>query len=188
MEQLKCMPGEVVKAEADYVFPAEKAAKIGHPKLVLTNQRLVWYETGITGKIKNPREYYLSDLYLENDEPQLFVKDSPLTDMVVTFYFIDGQVSFSATMGYKAGLKNLVSHVKNNALSDTKSIKAIVGGAEVLADTVGETINVFKKSLGIRTKRDEINVCRCSSCGASISGKHGDVIKCQYCGAPNRIP
>ncbi|MBE5864615.1 MAG: hypothetical protein E7292_00185 [Lachnospiraceae bacterium] len=62
-----------------------------------------------------------------------------------------------------------------------------IPGAEILAETLKDTANVFMGVLGIKPKEPEMVSITCPSCGASISGQKGKTICCNYCNTYNSM-
>ena len=57
---------------------------------------------------------------------------------------------------------------------------AWVGETLAMAESVTNTIEGLKRSLGIRST-EQVSV-KCPSCGATLTGIKGDTVKCPYCG------
>ena len=57
---------------------------------------------------------------------------------------------------------------------------AWVGETLAMAESVTNTINSLKSSLGIKST-EQVSI-RCPSCGATLTGIKGDTVKCPYCG------
>ena len=58
---------------------------------------------------------------------------------------------------------------------------AWVGETLAMAESVTNTIEGLKHSLGIRST-EQVSV-KCPSCGATLTGIKGDTVKCPYCGS-----
>jgi hypothetical protein len=107
----------------------------------------------------------------------------------IDVYLLNGQVGFGFNKK-KEAVKRIASINKlitgNGAEVDTLPSTAIPG-AEYIAETLKGTMDTFKSALGIKSKYNNempTKVAKkCCSCGASISGIKGQIIRCQYCDA-----
>lgn len=72
------------------------------------------------------------------------------------------------------------------------SAKTAIPGTEMIADALGGTVDAFKDALGFKSKKSSTESIekiakKCSSCGATISGKKGQLVHCSYCDADQQL-
>ena len=182
-EKIKMGPEEVVLVEISGAVPDFKKASMSRTTLILTNERVLWCEFTTFVKIKNEREFGIHEIKLYDNKPHVIVKDKIGEPLVLYFYLYADTLSFKVEDKFEA--RKLISTLYRLVTGETtdrpQAIHSIVDGFNIAADTFGSAILGLKKSLGIRQIQKDQEVASCPSCGASITGRIGEVVQCPYC-------
>lgn len=62
-----------------------------------------------------------------------------------------------------------------------------IKGTEELAGTLRDTFDAFKSGLGIPQTHTAQSSTTCEGCGASLSGRRKEVVRCEYCNRETRL-
>lgn len=155
-------------------------------ELILTNQNLVLKENGLFGNSKGFRAFPLNQVKVHNNQAQALLGKAKNGSYVLEVYFLQGQETFGFQSGGKRKVlawttkinETVTGHVSPAA--DALNTGLAIPGADYIAGTLKDTINVFKNKLG--TKSATTVTGKCDGCGAGFSSFKGQVVTCDYCG------
>jgi len=104
-------------------------------------------------------------------------------------FILSGQKAQKEAVKWAEAIEQVVFGEQN---SSGNSSRMIIPEIEIVADAIGETVGVFKNALGIKSKQSQQNFSeriagRCSFCGAPVSGKRGQIVRCSYCDADQHL-
>lgn len=164
-------------------------------ELILTDLKLVHIATkGAFKKTYITQEYPVNQIKVFNGKAQVLMGKGGNIEV----YFINGQETFrfwnddtlfSDKKAEKEALNwvNAINQLINGEnIGSSQSTKTAVVGAEMIAETLGGTVNAFKDALGFKSKTlptgsIEKTAKKCCSCGAPVSGNKSQVVRCSYC-------
>lgn len=178
---------EAVLVECTGVMPNDHKLFSSNGTLVLTSQNILFVTTTVFGKVKDIDKHPLSDVKVYDDTAQVKLEEKFGESPILNIYLKDGQLSY--TMYEKGKAKEFVNQL-NKAVTgrDVEIVnKSAIPGAAFVGETLKGTANAFKSALGIKPKEPEKVAMPCTSCGATISGIKGTVIKCEYCGSSVKL-
>lgn len=160
-------------------------------ELILTNLNVIHVSKGIFGNVKRVQKYPLNQVKIINGEAQALIGKSTNGKANLQIYLLNGQVAFSfQSLGKKEILKyvNEISKVLTGKESSRNIVanQFAIPGAEVVADTLKGTIDVFKGTFGIISKNKASDepvkaTQKCIGCMSPLTGTKGLSITCNYC-------
>lgn len=155
--------------------------------IFLTNKRIVWAKPSMFGNnIKEQQEWLLSSIKLHNGEPQVKVVGDIL-EPDLQIQTNEGIINLRfggrrATMHWQDEI-----HVAITGHKPSKDLKSnssfAIPGADILGKGIKDTVEAFTTGLGIKEAigQDKQVMSKCPGCGAPLSGKKGEKVKCCYC-------
>lgn len=186
-KKINLQPNEVVLLQ-------EKGVKHGGfwanytDELVLTNLNLILSKRGMMGNSKGTFTFPLSEIKVHNGQAQALLGESANRTPQLQVYFVGGQENFEFQSGKRTAVKwaSKINDTVTGSVTPVDegpaSVLSAIPGAEALADTLGDTINVFKNKFRSAPKVVPVST-QCHGCGAPASGHQGSVVVCEYCGA-----
>lgn len=150
--------------------------------LVLTNRRIILITKSMFGKTKDTKCFSVRDIKNIDGKPQAIAAGAELE-----LYLSSGQEYFTFGSSRKKEVKEWAHHLSNLLTGSSEPFsggkeKALPGSAYV-AETLRDTVDTFKLAFGrkVNPSKPESRARQCTSCGASISGLAGQVVRCQHC-------
>ncbi|KRN76166.1 PH domain-containing protein [Weissella minor] len=135
--------------------------------LILTNKRLIIHDKGMFGKGDNYREYDLKKIKVFNDVPCVQINQTNYIFLDIQFLDSDESIAMPNIKMAKAWRNNILSLVTG----------------ELNTLDYGNTGNKKESySTSDQTKVSQYASKKCEACGATLKGKVGTVVKCDYCG------
>ena len=162
-------------------------------ELILTNLHLVLVRKGAFGNTKGIQTFPLNQIKVFNRQAQVLLGKTRGGYPQLDVYFLNGQDSFGFESKKEAvkWIANINKLITGNEGEVDTSPNMAIPGAEYIAETLKGTMDTFKGALGIKSKNNnEMSTKaakKCSSCGASISGTKGQIVRCQYCDADQQL-
>lgn len=160
-------------------------------ELILTNINIIHISKGMFGNTKGVKKYPLSQVKIVNGQAQAILGKSSNGMPDLQIYFVNGQLAFQFQSSGKKEIidfANGISKVLTGNKSEQSSVANpfAIPGAEMVAETFKDTINVLKGSLGIKPKDKAADKSvkvtkKCIGCMAPLTGTKGQSIRCQYC-------
>ena len=173
----------VVKRESK--IGTSSSIGIKNNDLILTNQALIYVKKDLFGKTKEVIRYPLEDICMSGGKPQVVLGSDSFVKGSVDVFFQYETVNFQ--FEWKDGAEEWIACITETITGqkvERKSPFADMGGLEDLA-AIADSVNGIKKAFGI--KSTEQVACKCSSCGASLSGTEDDVVVSPSCGTSNKM-
>lgn len=160
-------------------------------ELVLTNLNLILCSKGVFRNKKGVTYYPLNQIKIYNGSAQV-IETTEMNQPVMEVMFIDGQETFGfqSRREIKKWITNIKNVVTGNGAEFEVTNDRTLPGTELIADTIKDTLGTVAGTFGIsfgKTKSAEKVTVKCVSCGATISGIAGSVVKCEYCGTEQTI-
>ena len=157
-------------------------------ELILTNLNIILIQKGTFGKTKNIRYFPTNQIKCFNGKAQAIVSKQQSGLPKLEVYFHSGQESFGFEKKKEAekwvdNINRLLAGEVEFNNTDSKAIP----GAEFVAETVKDTFEAFRGVFGKKGPDEERVAKYCTSCGASISGIKGRVVRCQYCNSEQQL-
>jgi hypothetical protein len=162
-------------------------------ELILTNLNLVLIEKGVFGKVKSTQTFPVNQIKVFNGQAQAILGKQSSGAPKLDVYFLNGQENFGfeSKRDVIKWIKNINALVSGNEIDIDSTPSTAIPGAEMVAETLKGTVDAFKGTFGIKSRKDkntsENVVAKCNSCGATISGKTGQVVNCPYCGTVEQL-
>jgi hypothetical protein len=195
MAKYALQPGEIVLLKTNNVQHGFWGLYTN--ELILTNQNFVWRNTGVYGFSKKIYSYSLNQIRVFDGNAQAAIwthsgNNTPMLDI----YFSDGSVEqFGFQLSEKESKKEIVKWIKaiNKAVTGNDiylDIEDEVNKTTVdrLTDAVGTVRGIFGIGGTGKVHATSVNTAKkCLLCGAPISGKTGQVVKCPYCGSDQQL-
>lgn len=151
--------------------------------LVLTNQCLVLISRGLFGNTKHVERSALSNIKVIDGRPQAVASDTMLE-----IYFRDGHESFGFQRKREA--KAWAENICKLLDGDTEDFRSVtdkaIPGAEYVAESLKDTLAAVKRPFRSPTRTKKV-AGACASCGASVSGVAGRVVRCDHCGSDQQL-
>ena len=144
--------------------------------LLLTNLNIIHVKKGMFGNTKNVSYFPLKKLKVFDGKAQVKIGRSSNGLHRLEFYFEEGQECFSFQAGTSIkGLKWIkeINYLLSKDVFDNLHSKE----KKYTDSTLDKKLKNAIKN--INTKK--IISCTCLSCGASVSGVKGALVKCDYC-------
>lgn len=200
--QYELRPGEWVVLEAGQGAHLRSAANPSRPSLsgsmqmlVLTNQNIVLTTLNLLRKPKQHRIFPLSDIVQIDGEPHLRVAGT-IGQNLLEVHFKQGMETFSFQR--KPEVQEWAQRVRElvtGTAADFDPTRDHAGpGAATLVDSLKDTVGVFRDVLGLASSAAlpppplaPRVATECTSCGASISGRQGRVVRCEFCASERQL-
>ncbi|MGN0438256.1 MAG: hypothetical protein ACI4F4_06990 [Lachnospiraceae bacterium] len=153
--------------------------------VVLTNKNIIWCRKGFFGGLKEPEKTGLDKVKLYENRVQAKVdKIENSGAFQLKIYYTDHDVTYRTNEKKKA--KEFVRELNKLITGEDPTMQdifasQILPNAEVVAESLKETLNVFVNAFGTQVTG------ACSSCGASISGVKGQTVSCPYCNGSTKL-
>jgi hypothetical protein len=183
-----------LKPEESVVLRANKVGfgpviDITRNELILTNQAIIFINKDLFGKTKEVTRYPLEDICLSGGKPQVALGPDSHVSGTLDVYLQYETLSFRFEWAtdveeWVASITEIVTGEKvarKDPFGDFAGLEKLVD----LTDSMTGSVNSLKKAFGI--KSNEAAACKCSSCGASLSGIKDEVVICPYCGTSNKL-
>lgn len=202
MSAYSIQPGEVIVLREETAYDHRKSkSNLHRGELLLTTKAIVFSKKSLFGKNIDCEVFSLKNIQMFDDNPQAKVYSA--------FGYYDLEVYMTNGDILKFGIG--VGSSKNSAIEWVNAIyKVITGheymeydkssyaipGVQMLADYASGTVDVLKKSLGLKGQAPEFGFKRqkpemvvkyCHNCGAQLKGRSGEVVKCAYCGSNQKL-
>ncbi len=183
-----------LKPEEAVVYSAQKVGYGDNPfnknnDLILTNQALIFIKKDLFGKTKEVVRYPLSDICISNGKPQVIKSMINSVNASFDVYLTYGveKFKFDFSSDVEEWVASTIETITGQKVERKTGFEDFAGFDDLvqMADSVANSVNGLKKAFGI--KSDEMVACKCSSCGASVSGIIDEVIECPYCGTHVKI-
>lgn len=195
MSKYNLQPNEFFILNSEYVRRGETRGE-----LILTNLNLVYITSkGFFKTTYIPQLYPINQIKVFNGKAQVILGK----DGNIDFHFINGQESFQfwnndTLFSDKKAEKeagrwvNAFNQLITGQVSEIDtSVSPAMAAAAVIAGTIKDTFDTFKGALRVKSKNNNETPTKaakkCSSCGASISGIKGQIVRCQYCDADQQL-
>ncbi len=173
----------------EYAILINKAVKYGNGffqvysnELMLTNLNLVLTLKGIMGGIKDKKIFGLNNIKIIDNTPQVSASGkNELGSLIISFLHGTEFFGFSEqneAYKWRDMIINVVNANRYTASYQQQPQKQQQNQEEKV--TVRE---YYYKEVPVTF--NETVVTKCSACGASIFGKNGDIVKCNFCGSEN---
>lgn len=149
--------------------------------LVLTNQNIILVKKGLFGDTQETIKFPLSGLRVVNGEVQAKKGHPDNMTYTLDLYFDKGMESFR--FEWESDVQKWIDKITEviTGVKVERDEFAWVGETLAMAESVTNTIEGLKRSLGIRST-EQVSV-KCPSCGATLTGIKGDTVECPYCGS-----
>ena len=149
-------------------------------EIVLTNRAIACITKTMFGRVKSIERLPLADIKVIDGRPRVTANKATLEvsfpNRQETFQFYN-----------KSDVKNWERSIFNLLTGNVDDLhepqhKAIPGSTYV-AETLKGTFDTFKHTFKSRSSGAGENISRfCTSCGASVSGRVEQIVRCQHCG------
>ncbi|HEX4442070.1 MAG TPA: hypothetical protein VHZ81_00725 [Galbitalea sp.] len=184
MPNYTLQPNEYVVMKSESVLHGGVMARHSD-ELVLTNLNIILVSK-LGRRITRGIQYFpLNQIKNFGESPQAIASGRTLD-----VYFTSGQESFGflSKKEVLAWADNVSKLLTGNSSGFSSGKDMAIPGAAIIAETLKDTVNTFKKSFGLTTKNPDPQVAKkCTSCGAPISGVSGQVVRCQYCDSSQQL-
>lgn len=162
-------------------------------ELILTNRNLVLLKKGVFGNPKGVLTFPVSQIKIYNDQAQAIIGKSSNGMDSLEIYFLYGQEEFRFQSGGKRKIHTWIAKINEvvtgKAAPDAGAdVGMAIPGTELVAETLKDTINVFKSTFGASPSPTPVVVAgKCVGCGAALSGAQGQAMSCDYCGTTQHL-
>lgn len=148
--------------------------------LVLTNQNIILVKKGLFGDVQDVVKYPLGSLRVVNGEVQAKKGHPDNMTYTLDLYFDKGMESFR--FEWESDVQKWIDKITEviTGVKVERDEFAWVGDTLAMAESVTNTINNLKSSLGIKST-EQVSI-KCPSCGAGLTGTKGETVQCPYCG------
>ena len=185
MPEYGLQPNEYVVLKSERVLHGGAMAGYG-AGLVLTNQNIVLISKGFFRNTKGIRYFPLGQIKNFDGRPQAIASGQKLE-----VYFLNGQESFGfeSKREVKAWADNISKLLTGSSEDLSSAPGKAIPGAAYAAETLKGTVDTFKHAFGMKSGSPNPEKCarKCTSCGASISGVIGRVVRCPYCDSDQQL-
>lgn len=156
-------------------------------ELILTNLYLVLISKTIFGRVKNTTRFSVEEIKEFNGQAQVFLGKRSNGSPQLEIYLTNGHEYFGFER--KIVVRNWVRAINQLVLGhDTAQIKSdslAIPGTEFIASSIKDTLNTIRDVFGAK---ESVQVStKCDSCGASMVGIEGQVVRCRYCSSNQRL-
>ncbi|WP_458413057.1 PH domain-containing protein [Schinkia sp. CFF1] len=160
-------------------------------ELILTNMNIIHVSKGMFGNTKRVQKYPLNQVKIINGEAQAIMGKSTNGIPNLQIYFKNGQVSFKFQNSGKKEIVKYINEISKVLIGKESSRNSVanqfaIPGAEIVTETLKDTIDVFKGTFGIKSKIKAADepvkaTKKCIGCMSPLSGTKGQSIRCRYC-------
>ena len=191
--EYKLLPNEAIILKQDRIINGGSMANFTD-ELILTNLNLVLIKKGIFGGVKNIQSFPVSQIKVFNNQAQIILSKTRGGYPQIEVYFINGHEKFGFES--KKEVMNWINKINQLVTGEDVEMndptKMEIPGVDMIAEVLGGTVIAFKDAFGIKSKKlsaesTEKVARKCSFCGASISGKKGQIARCPYCDADQQL-
>lgn len=159
-------------------------------ELVLTNMHIILVTSSMFGKPKGVRYFPLATIRPANGRPQILItKVNGRHTLQVHFQHGQENFAFSRKSEAVSWLDNIEKILMGTSYTP-RDRDLSIPGASYVAESLKDTIGVFKESFGAKTKGEparEPVVRKCASCSAPLSGLARQIVRCQYCDTDQQL-
>lgn len=196
MNELNLRNDEVILYQEDLISYTYNNRYIGNRELYLTNYNLILVERSLFKRqIKNCIKHNLNDINIINDVPHVQIKSSDQEDLTISFNKNMITLGFDSRREAKQWQNHILSLVTGEKMNFDAQIPTEILGSEELANALYDTVDLFK---GVFNKKDTVVkqqpkaktgfvLKNCKGCSAPISGKEGQLVKCEYCDTQQQL-
>lgn len=155
-------------------------------ELILTNKNIILVSKGFFGNTKGVDYFPLTSVKNIDGKPQAIASGDELE-----IYFFDRHDSFGFQS--KREVRSWASNVASLLNGNPEDIRGAhdqgIPGVAYVAETLRDTVDTFKSSFGLKSRKSpkERAAGECSSCGASLAGVQGGVVRCHFCGSDHQL-
>lgn len=184
---------EALILKQDRIFRDGFMANLSY-ELILTNLNLVLITKGVFGNTKNIQTFPVNEIKVFNNQAQVFLSKTSGGYPQIEVYLLNGKENFGfeskrIALNWIAKINQLVT---GEDVEIGVSVKTAIPGTEMIAEALGGTVDAFKSALGFKSKKPSMDspekvAKNCRNCGASISGKKGQIVHCPYCGTDQQL-
>ncbi len=196
MDKYNLQSNETVLIKNDQVYHNDT-----NGDLILTNLFLVFISTkGMFTTKYITQRYPINQIKVFNGHAQIIAGKNGEIDIYFVnsqehFRFWNNENFFSDKKAEKEAARwvNAINQLITGQVVDTSVTSAnVIPGTEFLAETLKGTYDTFKGTFGIKSKTQDSKLpekvaCKCTSCGAPISGIKAQVVRCQYCDSEQQL-
>jgi len=191
--EYKLSPNEAIIIKQERIIHGGAIANFTD-ELILTNQNLVLISKGTFGRVKNIQAFPVRQIKVYNNQAQVILSKTRGGYPQIEVYLINGQENFGFESKKDAmnWINKINQLVTGEDLEINVPVKTAIPGTEMIADALGGTVDAFKGALGFKPKKSSIEAIekvarKCSFCGAPVSGKKGQIVRCSYCDADQQL-
>lgn len=150
----------------------------GNADLVLTSKNLIQVNKNFFGKARDAIKYPLSDLKTLNGKANVLIEKERNGSKQLKLYFISTELQFNVQSASKWA--NAIVKAHKERMNDiSKSCKAAKAKGTLLGTIKGTVESA--KNMVIGPKVPVRKSCKCSKCGAELTGNRGEEVTCPYC-------
>jgi len=160
-------------------------------ELILTNMNIIHVSKGMFGNTKRVQKYPLNQVKIINGETQAIMGKSSNGMSDLQIYFVNGQLAFRFQSSDNKEIVKYVNEISKVLIGKESLRSSVVNqfaipGAGIVAETLKDTINVFKGTFGIKSKSkaadEPVKVTKkCIGCMTPLTGTKDQSIRCRYC-------
>lgn len=155
-------------------------------QVLLTDRNLMIGIEGTFGGIKETQVYPINQIVVVNGNAQVRVTSGSSVEIDTN----QGRVALS--MQSRGDARKLAEHLRSAATGKPVDLSADeVGGLAGMAGELGgalrDTVGSFAKGLGFGSEQAQMAAVECSGCGAPLTGKKGESVRCPYCDAIRQL-
>ncbi|MDN3451027.1 PH domain-containing protein [Planococcus sp. APC 3906] len=189
MVKVNLMPNESIILKSKNVMHGGLMANYTD-ELILTNQNIIHVKKGVFGNTKNVKKYPLNQIKIFNGKSQAILGKQRNGSPQLEIYFLNGHEFF----GFQSLIKkevvqwiNAISKLVTGHESTTVPSGFALLGTEYFSETIKGTVDIFKDTFGIQSKKIDNSVSsemvskKCISCSAPLTGKKLQIMHCKYC-------
>ncbi|MFF2752483.1 hypothetical protein ACFVR1_01855 [Psychrobacillus sp. NPDC058041] len=189
MVKFNLMPNESIILKSENVMHGGMIAAYTD-ELILTNQNIIHVKKGMFGNTKNVKRYPVNQIKIFNGEPQAILGKQRNGSPQLEIYFLNGHECFgfqSLTKKEVVQWINAICKLVTGHESTTVPPGFAIPGTEYLSETIKGTVDTFKNTFGIKSKKIDNGVSsekvtkKCISCSAPLTGNKGQTMHCEYC-------
>lgn len=179
MSKYNLLPNEVVLIKDDAVVHGKGAAG----ELTLTNFNLVVMSKGMFGNSKGFQTFAINQIKVYNGQAQAQLVKARNGQETLVVYFLHGEEEFRFVNGGKRKIQIWSAKI-NEAVTGQPAAEVAsyaLPGADLVAGVLKDTLGAFRSKRGAKPDAVVSVATKCISCGAPVSGVHGQAITCPYC-------
>ena len=194
--EYKLLPNEAIIIKQEGIMHGGGAMTNFSDELILTNLNIVVIKKGMFGGGKGIQTFPVKQIKVFNNQAQVMESKTRGGYPQIEVYLLNGQqekFGFQSKKDATNWITKINQLVTGEDVEINTSTSSAIPGTEIIADMLGGTVDAFKGAFGFKSKKSSTDTTnekvakKCSSCGASISGKTGQVIRCPYCDADQQL-